>query len=792
MLEGEVTEMLTNIDPSNFPMRLEGDCIDKNLLPISAKVIERISDTPSIEVDFYCANIDLPLEDIVGNSMHLLAESGDKRAQRWFRGTCISCEFVSLLDEGGLFRADVRPWLWMLTRRTDLRIFQDLTVVDIIKAVLGKYGFSGNIKLMLSHSYEAREYCVQYRETDFDFISRLMQEEGIYYYFDHTPSTEQMVLVDDMTKHLSISEPSIIKFRPYTLRSTRAIHEPFIYSWRAQQQIRSGKVVLEDYNFATSAATITSGSRTVRKKSYLDVNNEQYDYPGHFGTADLGEHRARIQIEAETVPEHTVTGVSDAINMSAGYLFEIAELPRTKDKLKSILLLECIHNLVQLEFFRDLDGKQKEDLIAQLGASINFEEPHRVNFVGMDANDAQYRAPFTTPWPKVAGVHTAVVVGPSGEEIYTDKYGRIRVQFHWDRTGVKDEYSSCWVRTMMPWTGKNWGMIAVPRIGQEVVINFEDGDPDRPVCIGMLYNDVMMPPYSLPSQKTQSGVKTNSSMGGNGFNELMFEDKKGEELVRFQAENDFKQIIKNNADIIIGKEKNKPGNMTLFVQNNQTETTVKNKTQTVGESYNLQIGNKTAHADMMSSASTLISQLRFGVSPSLAGALAMAYDALIGAAADNKFNETIEGAHGHVVTMDHSQLIGAKHDHTVLGKFAQTIGLNHEHLVGVDYSQEIKRNHIQTVDDDYIQTISGKNTKTVTKDMSTKVEQGDISIEAKLGQIEITAMKKIVLKVGKSSVEVSPTGINIKGPTVQINGQIQTEVKGGAALILKGGLTMIN
>jgi phage baseplate assembly protein gpV len=335
---------------------------------------------------------------------------------------------------------------------------------------------------------------------------------------------------------------------------------------------------------------------------------------------------------------------------------------------------------------------------------------------------------------------------------------------------------------MMPWTGKNWGAIAIPRIGQEVVISFEEGDPDRPMCIGMLYNDKTMPPYDLPDNKTQSGVKTNSSKGGLGFNELMFEDKKGEELVRFQAEKDFKQIVKNDADITIGKEKNEPGNMTLFVQNNQTETTVKHKKQTVGESYNLQIGNKTAHSDMMSSASKLISQLRFADSPSLGGALKMAYDSVIGAAAENKFNETVEGAHAHVVTLDHSQMIGAKHSHTVLGKFAQTIGLAHDHLVGVDYTQQIKRNHKQ----------KGKNTKTVTKDMTTKVKQGDITIEAKMGQIDISAMKKIVLKVAGSSIELSPAGITIKGPMIQVNGQTMTEVKGGVSLILKGGLTMIN
>jgi len=186
--------------------------------------------------------------------------------------------------------------------------------------------------------------------------------------------------------------------------------------------------------------------------------------------------------------------------------------------------------------------------------------------------DVQYRAPKVTPWPEIVGIQTAVVTGPSGDEIYTDEYGRVKIQFHWDRLGKKDDKSSCFVRTMMPWTGKNWGMIAIPRIGQEVVVQFEEGNPDRPLVIGMLYNADTMPPYALPANATQSGVKTNSSKGGSGFNELMFEDKKNSELVRFQAETNYQQIVKNNAEITIGSAKKDDGDMTLTVHNDLTET----------------------------------------------------------------------------------------------------------------------------------------------------------------------------------------------------------------------------
>lgn len=561
--------MLETLDPSKFPLRLEGDCLDKDLLPIASRIRERISEVPTIEVHFFCVNEKLDLESIVGKSMHLVAESEDKKTKRWFRGTCVSAEFISLLDVGGQFKAIVRPWLWFLTRRTDLRIYQKSSVVDIIQSVLGEYGFSGNLEIRLSHSYSPREYCVQYRETDLDFLHRLMEEEGIYYFFDHSSDTEKMVLIDDCGKHQAVAAPSDFEFRDYSMRSNLETAMPHIFEWSATETVRSAKVVLDDYNFENSTAVLTSESKKTQSK-YLKEENERYDYPGHFRTGELGEHVAKVRMESESVGHHLVSGVSDAINLAVGHTFSVSKLPRDDDPGK-VMLVECRHDLMQVEMFNTGVFKDTEDLTDSIGFELNPHEPHMVKFRVVDGTK-QYRAPQNTPWPKVGGIHTAMVTGPAGEEIYTDEYGRIKVQFHWDRDGGKDEKTTCWVRTMMPWTGKNWGAIAIPRIGQEVVINFEEGDPDRPICIGMLYNDKTMPPYTLPDNKTQSGIKTNSSKGGSGFNELMFEDKKDDELVRFQAEKDYEQIVKNNATITVGVEKNDKGDLTQTIQNDFTET----------------------------------------------------------------------------------------------------------------------------------------------------------------------------------------------------------------------------
>lgn len=561
--------MLKNLDPSTYPLRLEGESAAKKLFPLVVRVVERISTIPVIEVDFFCENSKLALEDIVGKTMHVVAASDKGDKTRWFRGTCISAQFVGKLDIGGHFRAIVRPWLWFLTRRTDLRIFQNKTTPDIIEEVLGEYGFSGFVTKSLSGSYDAREYCVQYRETDFDFISRLMEEEGIYYYFNHEGDTEKMVWADGPGSHSDIAAPSELPYLPYSMRSTIEKVGPMIFEWNGVEQIRSGMVTLDDYDFEKSAVDLKALSK-VGAGAYSKEKDERYDYPGRHRDVGRGGKYALVRMQAEAIRHHVVRGTSDGVNLAVGGTMTVTKLERTKDP-KKAMLIECRHDFVQLAATKKgfFDGDLST--LQTAGVTEGVHETHMVRFEAIDA-EKTYRAPLVTPLPKVGGIQTAVVTGPSGEEIFTDEFGRIKVQFHWDKDGQKNDKSSCFIRTMMPWTGKNWGAIAVPRIGQEVVIDFEEGDPDRPLCVGMLYNDKTMPPYKLPDHKTQSGVKTNSSLGGGGFNELMFEDKKGRELVRFQAETNYKQIVKNDASIEIGLAKKGKGDLTLTVHNDVTDT----------------------------------------------------------------------------------------------------------------------------------------------------------------------------------------------------------------------------
>lgn len=537
---------------------------NKNIFLSCARVIEGFSQLTRTTVEFRCRDKSLALKEIVGKAMNLKIETFDK-GERKILGRCVSAKFLGVDKGFAYFTAEVRPWLWFLTRRANSRVFQELSVPDIIAEVLGDNGFSDFTK-KLQGSYEPREYCVQYRETDFDFLQRLMEEEGIYYFFTHEGAHENMVLADGLSAHTAVPGAAEIEYHPR--RSEYRRDEEKIHEWQAMEFSTSGEVTLTDFDFEKPKADLKV-SKKIPKGDFAEKTFEIYDYPGHHRDTGLGNKYARVKMEAKAVTHQTWTGVCNVRTMAAGQTFQMTDHPRVSDSAE-FLLTQAAHYF-QVESARDRDATFPTLLDDQQDIGAQEDDRYRCIFSVIPKQE-QYRAPLVTPWPEIVGVQTATVVGPSGEEIHTDKYGRIKVQFHWDRLGEKDDTSSCWVRVMMPWTGKNWGMIHIPRLGQEVVVQFEEGDPDRPIVVGMLYNADTMPPYALPSNKTQSGVKTNSSKEGGGFNELMFEDKKGTELVRFQAQHNYRQIVKNDAEITVGLETKKEGDMTTTIHRHLTET----------------------------------------------------------------------------------------------------------------------------------------------------------------------------------------------------------------------------
>jgi type VI secretion system secreted protein VgrG len=460
------------------------------------------------------------------------------------------------------YRAELRPQLWFLTHKHDLRIFQEKSTVDILKLILNEHDISGDqVKFSLLKNYEQRQYCVQYRETDFAFISRLMEEEGIFYFFEHHEQKHTLVIGDDPAAHVPIEGPPTLTFRPPTqaLIETRE----HIYSYSFSKELRSGAVKMKDFDFKKPRLNLETTARA-SDRAELEI----YDYPGRYVTTERGSHFSRVKMEETRSTMQTGTGRSNCRRMCAGFTFTLDEyyLPEFN---REYLITEVTHW-----------GEETQALENEPGASSSDVRVYDNTFKCIPASVA-FRPPRITPRALVHGTQTAIVVGPAGEEIYTDEHGRIKVQFHWDREGKNDEKSSCWIRVSQTWAGENWGTLFLPRIGQEVIVDFIEGDPDRPIVIGSVYNGEKKVPYNLPDEKTKSTIFSNSSKGGGGFNEIRFEDKKGEEEVFIHAQKDMTIKVENNRSMTIGSDD------TLNVGHNRKETIKKD------DDLDVKTGNKT-------------------------------------------------------------------------------------------------------------------------------------------------------------------------------------------------------
>ena len=500
----------------------------------------------------------IKFKDILGQNVTIRLNLPDNQI-RYFNG------FVShfrqketTVDGLSVYSATVHPWLWFLTRTTNCRIFQEMTVPDIIKKVFKDSGFT-DYEESLSGSYRTWEYCVQYRESDFSFVSRLMEQEGIYYYFKHEKAKHVLVLSDSVSSHEPYSGYEKLPYYPPSENHLR--ERDHIYNWQVNQEIQSGVCELNDFDFERPKADIKVKSSIAREHAYAD--QEIFDYPGEYIETSDGETYAKTRIEEAQADYERIEGEGNARGLCVGSLFQLTDYPR-EDQNREYLIVSAEHEVVSDAF--------------QTTAAAGQTKPYKCNFTAMPGKEP-FRSACTTNKPVVGGPQTAIVVGSAGDEIYTDKYGRIKVSFHWDRESKFDETSSCWIRVAQVWAGKQWGGIHLPRVGQEVIVDFLEGDPDRPIITGRVYNNDNMPPYDLPANATQSGIKSRSTVGGTAenFNEIRFEDKKGSEEVFLQGEKDWTINIKNDKTQTIGNDE------TLEIANNKTETVGKDREVTAGQ-----------------------------------------------------------------------------------------------------------------------------------------------------------------------------------------------------------------
>lgn len=536
-----------------------------NLLAFKGK--ESLSELFTFELELVSKNANIDTRALLGTT--LTVEQEAVGTPRYFNGLVTRFNYAGrqqVTSEYHLYKATVRPSLWYLTQGQDYRIFQEQSVPDILKVVLGEYDFA--VDYRLNGSYRNWEYCVQYEESDFNFISRLMEHEGMYYWFEHVDAQHTLVIGDDKNIHQAYSAyETLLYLDEQTNVSSDKEH---VLNWHRKVGMTTAKYSTIDYDFRKPNIKLDHSENHPISGDRDD--SEYYEWQAGYQELDHAELYARVRLEEEKVSQEVVRGTTTARGLCPGYIFNLSNHPIHNEN-QQYLCIEAIYDI-------SIDG---------YSTGTEHKDHFEIQFKAIPAS-IQFRAPRITPKPKTSGPQTAKVVGPAGEEIWTDKYGRVKVQFHWDREGRYDQNSSCWVRVSSPWAGGGFGGIQLPRINDEVVVDFIGGNPDRPIVLGRVYNEMNMPPVNLPAEANISGFRTQSIYGDNSTkNHLLFIDELGKEIVDLRAEHDMLVTVFNDLYIKAGN------NLTTSVGVTEQRNVALTRTTTVGgvETETFKVGQKT-------------------------------------------------------------------------------------------------------------------------------------------------------------------------------------------------------
>jgi type VI secretion system secreted protein VgrG len=679
--------------------------------------------------------------DIVGKNVTFSTKLSDG-GEQYFNG------FVRQFVGGQMYtrtlrryRAEVVPWLWFLTRCADCRIFQNKSTPDIIEQVFQDLGFDNFEKSDIKGDYKPREYCVQYRETSFAFVSRLMEEDGIFYYFRHEDGKHTLVMADQKGAYNDCPENEVEC--SYGSRAADVIT-----SWEHRYEFRTGKWALTDYNFETPSTKLLTNTNTLIDLPSID-KYEQYDYWAGYKKKADGETLIKMRMEEEEAPYDVVHCTSGCRTFYPGGKFTVKPHEVPSEEGKGYVITSVQHSAT--------------DNTHQSGGGADSDYQNSFTCI---PDSVVFRPARTTPRPVVQGPQTAVVVGPSGEEIYPDAYGRVKVQFHWDREGKSDENSSCWIRVSSPWAGKTWGGISTPRIGQEVIVDFLEGDPDSPLITGRVYNAEQMPPYDLPGSKTISGLKSNSTKGGGGYNEYVMDDSKGNELIREHGQHDKDSTIENDLreHVLHDRSRDVTNNETVeigvdrtkSVGNDQSESIGNNKTITVGTDHTESIGSNKTLSVGSNHTESVGSNMTINVGSNLTETVAINYAETVGVAME--------------------LTVGAAMTETIGAVKTQSIGANKSISIGANKSEDVGANKSVSVGGNLTESIKGQHSETVTKDYALKAKK-----------VAINAEDEITITTGKASISMKKDGtITIKGKDITINGSGEINVKASKNITMKG------
>ncbi len=609
------------------------------------------------ELELYCEKLDVKFDAILGKPLTVCVTKFD--GVRFFNGIVTRLWRVGVADRNLVLRATLSPKLWLLTRTSDCRIYQKKKVPKVLEEVFKEHAITFTPKRLNSDDYKEWDYLTQYRESDFAFVSRLMEREGIYYYFKHTKSDHELVLSDSVSCHDSVKGYDPVEARPPGGLLSDRDH---LTRWRFGHRVTSLGATLQAHDFRLRRGADIKAVQGVPPEHAHD-EFQLYDYAGHYvGSQNAestdaptqrgaGEHYAKVILDEQRAELEQVDGEGTLCGLEVGALFKIDDLDAPKDHL---LVVSTQHELRNPKLTSDSDGEGPGGPIC------------RVSFTAIHS-DRQFRTARVTERATALGPETATVVGAPGEEIATDPYGRVRIQFHWDREGKSNESSSCWVRVAQMWAGSNWGSIYIPRIGHEVIVQFLGGDPDRPIITGSVYNANNMPPYKLPTNATQSGIKSRSSKGGSpsNFNEIRFEDKKGAEQVYIQAERNQDNMVKADATLTVGGDRTKTitKNETTKVGINRTESVGADEKVTIGVNQTLSVGANRSMSIGANQTETVAIASAETVGAAKALSIGAAYQVSVGAA----MNETIGGLKAEEIGGAKTVIVGGLSSEKIAG-----------------------------------------------------------------------------------------------------------------------------
>ncbi len=725
--------------------RVDSPLGDGVLLFLSMSAREALGRPFAYTVDVLAEDDTLDFSKLLGQIMTV--ELDLELAMREFSGHVTEVGLVGQLGRYVRYRVELSPWLSLLEHTRNSRIFQNRTAPEVIKQIFRDHGYSDFNEALGPH-YRTWEYLVQYRETDLHFVSRLMEQEGIYYYYKHGDKKHTLVLSDSYSSHEAVPGYERVPYFPPHEGERR--ERDHVDGWRVSRQVRAGAFVVRDFDFENPRLLPTAQLR--QANDHAKSEGELFDYPGEFRDQDEGEVQVRLRLEEQQSGYEVARGASNARGLRTGALFQLTDFPRD-DQNKEYLITEARYEL-RVNDYQTLDQGDGEQIF-------------RCEFKAIDSR-TPFRAQRTTGKPVVEGPQTALVVGDPKQEIWTDEYGRIKLQFHWDREGKSNDASSCWVRVAQIWAGSGFGGIHIPRIGQEVVVDFLEGDPDRPIVTGCLYNADNRPPYTLPKNQTQSGVKSRSSQGGtpDNFNEIRFEDKKGAEELHVQAEKDYTKLVKNDqtADIKHDRSVTIGHNDTLAVTGDQVIHIHGNLSMTVDGVTDSQ--NKDAKNPIKSSMA-------------VTGAHDMKASDSISLTAPNKITLTVGGssititpgsitvsAGGSQIVLDANVLAASKAGSKV--------------KLDADITSNSSKGAMSRIDDHFLgQSAAGSK---VVLDANAALTTSKDAIVTGLNAT-VTGQTKTTVAGAASKVELAAAGATVSGPKVSVAGSALTEIKGALVKI---------